>query len=556
VSAPRRPLALTIGAAAATLVVVSAILAGPTLVNCASSADGLVACFRDSLGNAGLLPKTAIAKPEPVSAEAATPHTQVTPAVAPQPAATADAATASPAPSFGLLRAEPDGSTVIAGSGAPGSEVEIFSNGAPLGKTKVEASGDWVFVPSAPLPTGGAELTVGLAGSIERSPQSFVVVIDENKKAEPLVVASVPGKASEVLQGLADAKSAEMKASTETKVAAADTPAPPAAPVAPASGTPPSDVPAAAQPPVAQPSATLSIDMALANPPSIDAIEIDGERNFFAGAGAEESTVRLYVDDKFIADAIVAGGRWLVETSNVLTKPIQRVRVDMLNPGSAEVASRAEVNFVVDLPKPSGTEPPTAVAEASPLAPTPATRSAAAAAPAPTITEGAQPNTPAGSSPPIAAPTAPSVTAPTLAAPSVQPVETLPPAAVAAPSAPAMPAPAPSAESLGITEPAAPSAPTAPVTAGLAPAAELPQQPAAEQDVPTFVAKPVGDPQDLRVASGKAIIRRGDNLWTIARRVYGEGIKYTTIYDANSAQIRDPDRIYPGQVFDLPDTSR
>lgn len=48
------------------------------------------------------------------------------------------------------------------------------------------------------------------------------------------------------------------------------------------------------------------------------------------------------------------------------------------------------------------------------------------------------------------------------------------------------------------------------------------------------------------------IIRRGDNLWTISRRLYGEGIRYTTIYQANQRQIRNPDLIYPGQVFVLP----
>ena len=71
-----------------------------------------------------------------------------------------------------------------------------------------------------------------------------------------------------------------------------------------------------------------------------------------------------------------------------------------------------------------------------------------------------------------------------------------------------------------------------------------------------MVAEPVGDPEAQRFASGKAIIRHGDNLWTIARRVYGSGIKYTTIYTANSDQIRDPDLIYPGQVFDLPQDQR
>jgi nucleoid-associated protein YgaU len=48
------------------------------------------------------------------------------------------------------------------------------------------------------------------------------------------------------------------------------------------------------------------------------------------------------------------------------------------------------------------------------------------------------------------------------------------------------------------------------------------------------------------------IIRRGDNLWTISRRTYGRGIRYTTIYTANRDQIRNPHLIYPGQVFLLP----
>ena len=73
-----------------------------------------------------------------------------------------------------------------------------------------------------------------------------------------------------------------------------------------------------------------------------------------------------------------------------------------------------------------------------------------------------------------------------------------------------------------------------------------------ENTVPTLTAIPVGDPDARRFASGKAIIRRGDNLWSIARRVYGDGLKYTTIYRANLDQIRSPSRIYPGQVFDLP----
>ena len=55
---------------------------------------------------------------------------------------------------------------------------------------------------------------------------------------------------------------------------------------------------------------------------------------------------------------------------------------------------------------------------------------------------------------------------------------------------------------------------------------------------------------------GAVIIRRGDSLWRISRRVYGRGIRYSTIYLANQEQIRDPDRIWPGQVFRVPDKTK
>jgi len=45
---------------------------------------------------------------------------------------------------------------------------------------------------------------------------------------------------------------------------------------------------------------------------------------------------------------------------------------------------------------------------------------------------------------------------------------------------------------------------------------------------------------------------RGDTLWNIARAHYGQGWRYTMIFDANKEQIRDPHRIYPGQVFSVP----
>lgn len=47
-------------------------------------------------------------------------------------------------------------------------------------------------------------------------------------------------------------------------------------------------------------------------------------------------------------------------------------------------------------------------------------------------------------------------------------------------------------------------------------------------------------------------VKRGDCLWNIAKRFYGNGASYTRIYDANTNKIANPNLIYPGQVFVIP----
>ena len=49
------------------------------------------------------------------------------------------------------------------------------------------------------------------------------------------------------------------------------------------------------------------------------------------------------------------------------------------------------------------------------------------------------------------------------------------------------------------------------------------------------------------------VVQPGNSLWRIARRTYGKGEQYTLIFEANAGQIRDPDLIYPGQLFTLPE---
>jgi nucleoid-associated protein YgaU len=51
---------------------------------------------------------------------------------------------------------------------------------------------------------------------------------------------------------------------------------------------------------------------------------------------------------------------------------------------------------------------------------------------------------------------------------------------------------------------------------------------------------------------GVVTVVRGDNLWNIARSRYGDGLRYTAIYEANKSHIRDPNLIYPGQTFVIP----
>lgn len=589
-------------------------------------------------------------------------------------------------PAFGLVRVEPDGSAVIAGSATPSGEVRIFANEDQIGAETAQASGDFAFVTDAPLPTGGVELRILDVETDRFADTSVIVVVQDDRTSEPLVIASEPGEASEILQGLdsppvilaerdAAPESPEPETSQETMAVAeanvespqadqvadgqtaadeADAPQPTAtmddapeasveagkeqelspAPSIEASETEPGQptanagsvatpqqqtesvdeqsAPAPQEPSALEPditpmqdeqtpspdqtapqdegdsvedaSAPVAIaavdepaplaqepvpstegqeaapadrladvtsplaesddaeaavaaeDDAAAQPdpapsggsaadvsepaealespapaqpavaaadqqifvaPTIDAVEIDGDRNFFAGAGEDGLSVRLYVDNANVGSTEVSDGRWLIEAIDVLDQESQRIRIDMLAEDGS-VVGRAEVDFILELP--DAVEEDIVVAE--------------------------QRETDAGGASPV------------------QNQEAEIPA------------------SGDVETPDAPDAPE-PVSSGAAALSELtqsaepvetvePAEPAetAEPAIPTLVGVSDGN----RTATGLAIIRQGDNLWTIARRVYGEGIRYTQIFEANTDQIRNPDLIYPGQVFDLPGT--
>jgi nucleoid-associated protein YgaU len=66
-----------------------------------------------------------------------------------------------------------------------------------------------------------------------------------------------------------------------------------------------------------------------------------------------------------------------------------------------------------------------------------------------------------------------------------------------------------------------------------------------------------GSPSAVAVPKiATTVVSPGDSLWRISRVTYGAGMRYAVVYKANRDQIRNPNRIYPGQIFVLPMKAR
>lgn len=50
-------------------------------------------------------------------------------------------------------------------------------------------------------------------------------------------------------------------------------------------------------------------------------------------------------------------------------------------------------------------------------------------------------------------------------------------------------------------------------------------------------------------------VEKGDTLWAISEKAYGNGSKYELIFEANKPMLTHPDKIYPGQVLRIPDVA-
>lgn len=70
---------------------------------------------------------------------------------------------------------------------------------------------------------------------------------------------------------------------------------------------------------------------------------------------------------------------------------------------------------------------------------------------------------------------------------------------------------------------------------------------------PTMVVQPARPVENQpKPANQTYTVVKGDCLWNIAKKYYGDGSKYTVIYDANRDKIKNPNLIYPGQVLTIP----
>jgi len=143
-----------------------------------------------------------------------------------------------------------------------------------------------------------------------------------------------------------------------------------------------------------------------------------------------------------------------------------------------------------------------------------------------------------------------------------QPIPPAPaPAPEAQPMAPAAPPSQPAPASAPASEPESKPVSEPEQAVGRQPESESksdePTQPADERAASDGTAGPeASGGAGSGVAPERYLVQPGDTLWHIARRSCGGGVRYRTIHAHNLTHIRNPHRIWPGQVVEIPDTCR
>ncbi|TPW33426.1 LysM peptidoglycan-binding domain-containing protein [Martelella alba] len=267
--------------------------------------------------------------------------TAATPAPAPQsetaetpaPAAEPDKTTSIRIPTFDVLRVEPDGTAVIAGSAEPDGKLEVKEGDKVITASDVDKSGDFVAIIDKPLPPGNHEIYLNVSmpdGRNARSKQTATIAIPEgDDKKDLLAVITEPDKPTQVVEAPAPTEPAKLAAAAP-ETANGDTRL-----------NPVNVEGKTAKEPAATSPAKPAIDASV----RISAVEIEGSTLYIAGNGTANAAVRGYVDNNFAAqDEVNAKGSFVIQATIDIPVGRHQIRVDMLDK-DGNVIARASVSF-------------------------------------------------------------------------------------------------------------------------------------------------------------------------------------------------------------------
>ena len=482
-------------------------------------------------------------------------------------------------PGFDVLRVEPDGSTVVAGHAAPGSKLEILNGSTVVGTADVGVTGDFAAVFDNPLPAGDYQLTlraVGEDGVTKTSQEVATVSVPKDPTGQLLAMVSKPGEASrllttpEALSGVAQTVDA---------------------PASQAAATAPAEVALATPQATSDATASAAKSSGAAVGLQVTAVEIEGAKMFVAGSAKPGALVRIYADDRLLGEMKADDkGHFVVDGQIDLSVGSHIIRADMLSEDASKVVMRASVPF----DRPAGAQVAAVAGPVSAAATAGLDGLRAEAGKALALLKGLFSNGKVPTGEQLAAARSASefalksladfrLTDNSDQALADEVSRTAKAAAAALAALKDVPQDASSvaaalakvdasvgailAERGSVTPAVAAAVEPAAASGEVAEASGVSKVKGAGSDIPNDVAsaQPTVASADtqtqpetveqapLKESKSSVIIRRGDTLWQISRRVYGAGVRYTTIYLANQAQIENPDRIRPGQVFGVPD---
>jgi nucleoid-associated protein YgaU len=515
----------------------TALIGGPQVLAAAVVAVALAAVGALAIitGKTPEAPAPLAALPAPVeSAPAAAPAPAPAEPVA-APAVEAPQERAMPA--FDVVRVDAEGNATIAGRAEAGDQVALLLDGLEIAKAAADGAGAFVFLttlPPADVPRSLSLQATGADGAARVSDVEAIVA----PFAGPVAVAAAEAEAAKPEEA---ATEAAPETTAETAAAAGEASESAAtAEVAAAGSTTAEAAASAVDKPLAAPAVVMAgpqgIEVkqaaSVADSLAIDAISYTDTGDVeIAGRAPGRGFVRLYLDNKAVTESKIAeDGTWRTALTSV-EAGIYTLRVDEVD-SAGKVVSRVETPFRREAPEVLAKLTKAQAAETQGAE----TQGAA--------TQGAETQT-------TEAQTAEAQTAEaqTAEAQATEPQATEPQAA-GAQATEAQAAGMPATETQATETQATETQATEPQAAGTQ-AAET--QAAGTQPKQASATAAAAAPQPAPKRVQAITVQPGNTLWAIARERYGSGMLYVRLFDANKDAIRDPDLIYPGQVFTIPD---